>query len=200
MITKTQQELSPEMTDRLEEAVMEIFSTVDFHQASMRDVAKRADLSLATIYKYYGSKENLVFSVVDQRLGVLTERMIDHLQGIKDLKEKLRKVFWLQLDYYERHPDLGRIIFMTVPLTTWMADETFKQQKMIGLYMDVLRQGQAEGALDPNAPAKVLLDVMHGFVQRCFFMWIYRGRKESLAGRADMLFELIWRAMANPAT
>jgi len=190
--------LAPEVYRRLEAAVLEVFSTTDFHRANIRAVAKKARVSFTTIYKHFGSKEGLLFAFVDDWLGVLTERMVDHLQGIEDLKEKLRKVFWLQLDYYEKNPGLGRIMFMTVPLTTWMEDRTFAQKRMINIFLETLRQGQAQGALDPRVSAEVLLDLMHGLVQRTFFMWIYRGQQESLTGQANLLFEMAWRAIANP--
>ena len=189
---------NPDIHRRLEKAVLEVFSKSDFHKASIRDVAKKAGVSFTTIYKHYGSKERLVFAFVDVWMGELTDRIVDHLQGIKDLKEKLRKVFWLQLDYYERHAGLGRILFMTLPMKTWMADETFQQRKMIGLLVDVLRQGQEEGVLNPHVRAGTLLDFIMGFVQRSFFMWILRGQKESLAERANTLFEMVWQGMANP--
>ncbi len=189
---------NPDIHERLEKAVLEVFSKSDFHKASIRDVAKKAGVSFTTIYKHYGSKERLVFAFVDVWMGKLTDRIVDHLQGIEDLKEKLRKVFWLQLDYYERHTGLGRILFMTLPMKTWMADETFQQRKMIGLLVDVLRQGQKEGVLNPHVRAGTLLDFLMGFVQRSFFMWILRGQKESLAEQANALFEMVWRGMANP--
>ena len=52
-------------------------------------------MSLQTIYKYYGSKEPLLFASLDAWLDKLAARMIDHLQGLSDYKEKLRKVFWV---------------------------------------------------------------------------------------------------------
>jgi AcrR family transcriptional regulator len=145
--------LKPEVYQRLEQAVLDIFSHSDFHKANIRDVANRAGVSFSTIYKHYGSKERLVFAFVDVWLGKLTERIYDHLQGIEDLKEKMRKVLWLQLDYYERNPGLARIIFMTLPMETWMADETFKQKKMINLYLEVMRNGQKAGQLNPHVRA-----------------------------------------------
>jgi AcrR family transcriptional regulator len=190
--------LKSETHKRLGSAVMEIFSESDFHKANIREIAKKAGVSFSTIYNYYGSKEGLLFAFVDVWLGELTERIIDHLQGIEDLKEKLRKVFWLQLDHYEKNPGLGKILFMTLPMKTWMADETFQQKKMINLFLDVLRQGQREGILNPNVRAGILLDFMHGLVQRSFFMWVSRGQKESLSAQANVLFEMVWRAISNP--
>jgi AcrR family transcriptional regulator len=190
--------LKPEVYQRLEQAVLDIFSHSDFHKANIRDVADRAGVSFSTIYKHYGSKERLVFAFVDVWLGKLTERIYDHLQGIEDLREKMRKVLWLQLDYYERNPGLARIIFMTLPMKTWMADETFKQKKMINLYLEVMRKGQKEGQLNPHVRAGVLLDFMLGTVQRAFTMWISRGQQGRLTDQANMLFEMVWRAISNP--
>ena len=94
---------------------MDVFSKVDFHQADIRTVAKKAGVSFGTIYKYYGSKEGLLFTFLSNWIDGLCERMIDHLQGIENLKEKLRKVFWVQLDYYERNQNMGRIIIYDCP-------------------------------------------------------------------------------------
>jgi len=190
--------LRPEVNKRLEKAVMDVFSNSDFHRANIRDVAKAAGVSFTTIYKHFGSKEQLVFTYVDIWLGRLTNRIIDHLQGIEDLKEKLRKVLWVQLDYYERHPYLGRMLFMTLPMGTWMADKTFEQNKMIHLYLEVLKKGQEQGILNPRVRSGILLDIMLGLVQRSFFMWIQRGCKESLAAQSNVLFDMIWRAISMP--
>lgn len=190
--------LRTDVQQRLEQAVLDIFSQNDFHKANIRDVAKRAGVSFTTIYKHYGSKERLVFAFVDVWLGELTDRIFDHLQGIQDLKELMRKVLWLQLDYYERHPGLARIIFMTLPMKTWMADETFQQKKMINLYLEVMRNGQREGVLNNRVRAGVLLDFMLGTVQRAFVMWVQRGQEGRLTDQTNMLFEMVWRAITNP--
>ena len=190
-------ELNDDIHKRLERAVLEVFSSSDFHKASIRDIANRAGVSFTTIYKHYGSKERLVFAFVDIWMGKLTDRIVDHLHGIENLKEKLRKVFWLQLDYYERHEGFGRIIFMTLPMKTWMVDETFSQPRMMSLMIDVLRQGQNEGILNPNVRTGVLLDFFMGFVQRSFFMWILRGKEESLADQANIMFEMVWQGMVD---
>ncbi|MEE4243135.1 MAG: TetR/AcrR family transcriptional regulator [Desulfopila sp.] len=189
---------NPDIHKRLEAAVLEVFSQSDFHKASIRDVAEKAEVSFTTIYKHYGSKERLVFAFVDIWMGKLTDRIVDHIQGIENLQEKLRKVFWLQLDYYERHEGLGRIVFMTLPMKTWMADETFEQRRMMTLLIKVLSQGQQQGILNDQVDASVLLDFLMGFVQRSFFMWIQRGKHDSLAERANPMFGMVWRGMVNP--
>ena len=184
--------------ERLGSTILEVFSEADFHAVGIRDIAQKAGVSFATIYKYYGSKEQLVFSFVDQWMGVLTDRIIDHLHGMADLKEKLRKIFWLQLDYYERHEEFAKIIFLTLPMKTWMSDESFEQHRMFDLLMDVLRQGQEEGILNDQIDTRILLDFMMGFVQRSFMMWIQRGKKEPLSSQTDIMFDMIWQGIQPP--
>ncbi len=191
-------ELNPEVQKRLETAVLEIFSTADFHKASIRDVADRAGVSFSTIYKHFGSKERLLFAYVNIWMSQLTDRIDDHLNGIEDIKEKLRKVFWLHLDYYERHEQLGRILFMTLPIQTWMADKSFDQRRRVGLIIEVFRIGQKRGLINPHVRAGNLLDFMLGFIQRTFFMWIMRGKQQCLAEEANALFEMVWQGMVNP--
>ena len=191
-------DFNPDIHKRLEAAVLEVFSKSDFHKASIRDVAEKAGVSFTTIYKHYESKERLGFAFVDVWMAKLTDRIADHIQGVENLQERLRKVFWLQLDYYERHEGLGRIVFMTLPMKTWMADETFEQRRMMGLLIKALRQGQDEGILNDQVDASVLLDFLMGFVQRSFFMWIQRGQTDSLVERANPMFGMVWRGMVNP--
>lgn len=191
-------QLRPEVRKRLELAVLEIFSTTDFHRANLREIAKQAGVSFASIYKYYGNKEGLLFGTIDTVLKELTDRLIDHLQGIENLKEKIRKAFWVELDFYEHRPEVGRILFLILPFRKWMEDETYKQEKFVNTYVEVLRQGQRDGFLNPNVRPEVFLDIMHGIVMMRFMMWIYRGQKESLLSNFNELFEMLWRAISNP--
>ncbi|PIE56921.1 MAG: TetR family transcriptional regulator [Desulfobulbus propionicus] len=192
------EDLNPDVQRRLERAVMEVFSTADFHRASIRDVAERAGVSFTTIYKNFNSKEKLLFAFVNIWMDRLTDRIEDHLKGIEDLKEKLRKVFWLHLDYYERNEGLGRILFMTLPMQTWMTDESFDQKRRVSLIIEVIKKGQQQGILNPHVRARSHLDFLLGYIQRTFFMWVIRGRKESLADEANTLFEMVWQGMINP--
>ncbi|MFT5726335.1 MAG: AcrR family transcriptional regulator [Desulforhopalus sp.] len=192
-------DLNQDVKNRLEIAVMEVFSTSDFHKASIRDIADSAGVSFTTIYKHFGSKEHLLFAFVNIWMERLTDRIEDHLKGIEDLKEKLRKVFWLHLDFYERHEKLGRILFITLPMKTWMVDESFDQKRRVRLIIDVFKDGQRQGVINPNIRAGSLLDFLLGFIQRIFFMWVIRGQQEKLADEANALFEMVWQGIANPA-
>ncbi len=198
---KSLREMEPETRRRIEAAVLEIFSQREFHKVSLIEIATGANVSLQTIYKYYGSKEALLFNSLDTWLGQLASRMIDHLQGIETYKDRLRKVFWLALDFFDKNPKVAQLIMSSVYLNTWQKEPTFQQPALFGLFLKVLGEGRSKGILTDEVEEKVLLDFIFGITSRMVFMWITRGEHEQrrLTDQANVWFEMMWRAIAKPS-
>ena len=192
--------LDPDTRARIEQAVLQIFSQREFHRVGLIEIAREANVSLQTIYKYYGGKEALLFSSLDSWLGKLAARMIDHLQGIEDYKEKLRKVMWVTLDFFEKNPKVAQLIMSSVYVNTWRKQETYRNPQLFGAFLKVLGEGRARGILNDQVDEKILLDYILGVMGRLVQMYIHRGQKQSLTKQANALFEMLWRAIAKPAT
>lgn len=190
--------LDPEVKLKLEKAVKELFSEKDFHQVNMRCIAQKTGIGLNTIYLHYESKEKLLFSFVDEWIQTLDNKLIEHLQGLEDIKEKIRKTIWVILDYYEKNPDIGTIVIMTVPFKTWAADNTFKQKDMSVRVINLFREGQDKGILNPDISPEIMFDVLYGIMHRAVYIWLYLNRKEKLTSNAGAYFDMIWRAIENP--
>ncbi|WP_286747587.1 TetR/AcrR family transcriptional regulator [Aquabacterium sp. UBA2148] len=181
---------------RIERAVLTLFSTRDFHEVTLLDVAKEARVSLQTIYKYFGSKEVLVYAMLDVMLGRLAERMIDHLQGIDDARERLRKTFWVTLDYMDKHPAVMMLLFTAVPVSRHQNIGIYESPELMGAFMGVFKDGQARGVLNRRVSAKILLDIFMGIIGRVVLMHIVRREKQSLLEQFDELFHILWRALS----
>ncbi|WP_295682512.1 TetR/AcrR family transcriptional regulator [uncultured Nevskia sp.] len=190
--------LDPDTRARIEQAVLDIFSEREFHRVGLIEVARGANVSLQTIYKYYGSKEALLFSCLDTWLGRLAARMIDHLQGIEDFKEKFRKVFWVTLDFFEKNPKVAQLIMSSVYVNTWRKQDNYQNPLLFGTFIRVLGEGRAKGVLNDEVDEKILLDYIFGVIARLVQMYIHRGQKEPLTKQANVLFDMLWRAIAKP--
>lgn len=59
------------------DAAMDLFSQKDFHNIGMRDIAKRAGISAAAIYRYFPSRDD-----------VFVEALVRHMKVVEDLFEK----------------------------------------------------------------------------------------------------------------
>ncbi|HEX5884849.1 MAG TPA: TetR/AcrR family transcriptional regulator [Pyrinomonadaceae bacterium] len=66
-----------------------IFAEKSYHSTSMRDISRATNVSLAGLYHYCKSKEELLFLIQDNCFGRVLERLEQRLEGIEDPITKL---------------------------------------------------------------------------------------------------------------
>lgn len=140
--------------DRIESAVLELFTTRDFNSVALIEVARCANVSLQTIYKYFGSKEQLVAYVLDTTLRRLASRMIDHLEGIEDYRERLRKTLWVMLDYFDKHPKVILLLTAAIPASRYQDLPVYESPELMGAFLGMLKAGQQKVYSTTLFPAK----------------------------------------------
>src|SRR5690606_37781278 len=71
-----------------------------YHNASIRDIAHATGVSLAGLYYYFQSKEELLFLIEDHALGTLLENLERRLAGVNDPRARLRILIHNHLSYF----------------------------------------------------------------------------------------------------
>jgi AcrR family transcriptional regulator len=66
-----------------------IFAEKSYHSTSMRDISRATGVSLAGLYHYCKSKEELLFLIQDHCFGRVLERLEERIKGLDDPFEKL---------------------------------------------------------------------------------------------------------------
>ena len=66
-----------------------IFAEKSYHSTSMRDISRATNVSLAGLYHYCKSKEELLFLIQDNCFGRVLERLEQRLQDVEDPIAKL---------------------------------------------------------------------------------------------------------------
>jgi len=61
----------------IEDAAKELFIKQGFHATSMRDIAKRAGVSLGNLYNYYQTKEAIVESIIGKYQKIIDQKLAD---------------------------------------------------------------------------------------------------------------------------
>jgi AcrR family transcriptional regulator len=78
-----------EKLDRLLTIAAEIFAEKGYHHASIRDLSKRAGVSLSGLYYYFESKEELLFMIQQRCLQTVLADLRSKLEGVDGPEEKL---------------------------------------------------------------------------------------------------------------
>lgn len=182
---------------RLYPVVLELFAENDFHQVNIRDICRLSGVSASTIYRYHASKEALLFAILDEHLSAITGLVREHVQGLESSREIFRKIFWVTMDYYDRHPGLAVTAFITVPMRAWMREAAYVRQEAYELVKQVVMRGRHRGELDPALSPAQVVDLYYMHCHRHIHMWYFRGRQAALADTMDSFFEVLWKTVAK---
>src|ERR671916_1652578 len=77
-----------------------IFAEKGYHSTSMRDISRATGVSLAGLYYYCKSKEELLFLIQDNCFGRVLERLQERLRETREPVEKLRLVIENHLSFF----------------------------------------------------------------------------------------------------
>ena len=92
MSTKVQEDLSryDQKLELILRTSARIFAEKSYHSTSMRDISRETGVSLAGLYHYCKSKEELLFLIQDHCFGRVLERLEQRIHGVEDPLEELR--------------------------------------------------------------------------------------------------------------
>ncbi|MFP3457303.1 TetR/AcrR family transcriptional regulator [Psychrobacter sp. SIMBA_152] len=192
-------DMRPATLDKIEQAVRKVFAGFDANEVTMAQIAKSANVSLQTLYKYFGDKQTLFYTIMDIVLGRLAARIMDHLQGIDSVQDRLRKTLWVCFDFVDSHPD-AVMVLSSVSASRIRNIAIYENKELIGAFLAVLEDGQNRGVLNDTVPLHILFDVFMGFISRLGLMHTIRQTETPLNAEFDALFVILWRAISRPET
>ena len=172
------------------EAARDVFGRRGFHQASIREIARAADLSLAGLYHYVRGKDELLFLVLDNALDTLLAALDQARRTARTPEMKLLALIQTHLDFGFHHAAELKIINRDYDLLPEprRSEITAKRGEYLQRGLAILRE------LDPNgrsgdellSATNLLLGMLNGIATRPFL----RSREDArtLAARVGALF------------
>lgn len=121
---------------------IKVFIAKGFHNATVREIAEEAGLTMGSLYNYINTKQDIVYIVYDYITKVLREDMKEAIVGVKDPKERLKAALRQNLNAVYKNQDIIMFLYRESAsldkesLYTVLARET----KYIELFEDILRE------------------------------------------------------------
>jgi AcrR family transcriptional regulator len=189
-----------------------------FSALTMDDVAREAQLSKATIYKYTPGKGVLLFEIMAHSFDDIRDRVERVVDGPGSAGEKLLQVVQVVLESGEEMKHVNRVLWMDKAMLKLMrvfaplpgkagaappADRKMmammrqKRQMIVDLGARILVEGMASGEfrrMDTAAAADFLESVLEGFMHVRF----WRGDAPLPPAAADNLTRFIIEGIRNP--
>lgn len=161
----------------------------------MSDIAREAHCSLQTIYSDYGDKQGLLRRCLTGWVERFMARIVAALRSDAILKERLRRAFWLSIEFCEAEPEVTKLVLGTFYRESWRGNSEFRRPGVTQVFLEQVEEGQRDKLLTSNLPPRLLMDVFVGIIYRVIWANLSRGAPEILSQRADRLFETAWAAV-----
>ncbi len=113
---KLSQEVIAEKKSGIESAAKELFIKHGFHATAMRDIAKRAEVSIGNLYNYYETKEQIFESIIANYQQTINNRLKNVFAEIDNPLEPdgLLKLGGLVKDMIDQHQDFWLLMYIDV--------------------------------------------------------------------------------------
>lgn len=150
------------------DAAEKLFALKGFEGASVRDIAHEADVNVAMISYYFGSKEKLMEAIFEARTQNIRLKVENLLQDTG--KTPLEKVYTLIDDYVEKFMNQQRfhrimmreqIMENNTPVAAYIFELKKKNQESINR---LIHDGQQSGAFRKNIDIPLMMTTMVGTV------------------------------------
>lgn len=179
--------------DAIIEATVLLSNELGFSNISMSKIAKRADVSAATLYVYYENKEDMFRKVY---MDVKKQMIRECSQGIiqeESVEQSVRKICHNLLRYMQEYTNEFLFIEQACnsPLATDEVIETLEQYNKTTIA--IFQRGIDEGTLKQTSPA-LLISFCYYPIQQIFKEW---KKDKSMLPDVDfeMVFQMCWDAI-----
>ncbi|MGK5532809.1 TetR family transcriptional regulator [Streptomyces sp. URMC 129] len=143
---------------RIMEAATAEFAERGIDGARVDRIAERAGANKASLYSYFGNKEQLFAAVLERQMGELIEAVHIDPERVPEFAGEL-------FDHYRAHPELLKLLLNEAQF--YGARHASEDPVRIAHYQvktDALAAGQASGHITPDLPPAHLLMLLIGTV------------------------------------
>ena len=179
--------------EQILEAAGKIFAKKGFHEATISEIARKAGLSDATIYEYFSTKEELLFSIPRETTRKGMERMKGYLNFIRGAGNRIRAIIYHYLWFYQNEPDYASVVMLVLKQNRkFLETEEYQiiREGFRGI-LTVIEEGIASGEFRPDTDPYLVRQVILGTMENIVIRWLLLGKPKDLTQYADPLTDLI---------
>lgn len=176
-------------------AAEKLFAIKGFFPTTMSQIAQSAEFGTGTLYKYFKSKEDLYFTLIDEKTDEINRLIKAELSKKISAKERVERVLRLQFEFIEKNRDFFRIYISERNRFEWTVREDLgrgihdKMVAYIRILVKVMKEGIKEGEFIPKDPTD-LAHALVGIVNSFVFEWLIAPQPYSLISKVETVLDI----------
>ncbi len=181
-------------------AAQKIFAEKGFHEATISEVAQQAGISEATIYEYFSSKEELLFSIggeTERRSREMLAFILDHVRGASN---KIRSLIYHYLWLYQNHLEYAAVVMLILKQNRKFLDTQAYQavRERSRVVLRIVEEGISSGEFRPETNPYLVRAMILGTVEHLVVSKLLVGRTPDLREYIDEFTDQILHGIRRP--
>jgi TetR/AcrR family transcriptional regulator len=177
------------------EAGLQLFAEKDFHEVTVDEIAERVGLSKGTLYLYFKNKDDLFFSIIQEKTDMLYQRLNATIEGDKPFTELLKNFVYTFLTFFEEHKPYFKIVHSERSRADTNDHYRLHQigmkffQMFIDIIDDLIKIGQRQKIVR-GIESSVLTKGLRGILNSFTFQRVFQGNSESIEKETEQILDL----------
>lgn len=179
------------------EGALKVFGEKGYEETTISAISKAAKVSDATVYEYFSSKEEILFSIPKLYTQRELDRILEISRYVHGARERIRLIIQGYLEFYENNR-----LYTSVALLTLKGNRNFLKteayqvvrqaaRNIILAYQEGIEEGVFREDIDPYVARNMIL----GFIEHLTCQWLLVGRPECITEYRDIIFDMAMRAV-----
>ncbi len=174
---------------RVLQAALSVFSQKGYHETTMDEVAKAAQVSKGALYLHFPSKQSLFSALVETAANMLVEEMQEAMRPHQSHRAQLKAAVEAAFALLERYRAVARLVFVRGSSDPLLEQQIYRvHQRMVTLIRE-----QLEEAHVPDAQLVALAWV--GAIYEVLVWWMHEETATTLTDLATPLTQLLLRSI-----
>jgi len=152
-------------------AAVVLFKKKGYHVTGLRELSKKAGMSLGNLYNYINTKED-VLSIFNQKAALKVLEAIDEkVSTVSDPLEKLNEMIEIELSAINKYEDLIMLLYQEGHVMNKKAIYSLLagEEKQLQRFQRVLKDGMAKGVFRPCNPI-----IMSNLIKMMVDAWVLK--------------------------
>lgn len=179
--------------DHLLKGAAKVFYEKGYGQASLRDIARATRMSLAGIYYYVSSKEELLFQIQKHCFEEVLKSLRSRLVGVEDPQQRLRVLIENHLHFFVGNMEAMKVLSHEGDTLSggYQREIAVLKREYVRMARSIVNEvlkGERVRGIDPGTAALCLFGMMN---------WIYNWYDAKRDGNAKELSKTVERIFAR---
>ena len=184
---------------KIAEALRLLLAEKEFSAITTSEIAKKAGVTEALIYKYYQDKRDLLHQVLREYLEAFLSGAERDVRGIKGALNKLRKLIWSHINMYAANRVFARILLLEVRnYPDYFKSDAYQiVRRYSKIVREIVKEGIEAGEIRSDLSVSVIGQAVLGGIEHVCLPGVIFNRDIEGDKLTEELCELIFNGIAR---